>query len=106
MKINRTGKSTPSTPVAGGGRAGGKARAGKSSSQQSSTNVSLGATAQHLQTIEASMESAPVVNAAKVAEVKLAVDQGRFAVNSEVVADKLIESTGKMMNKKAGGTGE
>jgi negative regulator of flagellin synthesis FlgM len=38
------------------------------------------------------MASSPIVDAKKVAEIKLAISQGKFQVNSGVVADKLLES--------------
>ena len=38
------------------------------------------------------MASAPLVNAAKVAEIKQAISEGRFKVNASAVADSLIQS--------------
>jgi len=38
------------------------------------------------------MASAPLVNAAKVAEIKQAISEGRFKVDASVVADSLIRS--------------
>ena len=38
------------------------------------------------------MANAPLVNAAKVAEIKQAISEGRFKVDSSVVADSLIKS--------------
>lgn len=63
-----------------------------STPQPSSTNVSLGSTATQLNKMEASMASTPVVDANKVAEIKQAISEGRFQVNSSLVADKLIQS--------------
>ncbi len=60
--------------------------------QSSSTSVSLGSTAMQLSKMEASMASTPVVDARKVAEIKQAISEGRFQVNSAVVADRLIQS--------------
>lgn len=77
-----TGESTLRTPAAKNGPA----------PQQSSTSVSLGSTATQLNKMEASMANTPVVDAGKVAEIKQAISEGRFQVNSSVVADGLIAS--------------
>lgn len=54
------------------------------------TSVSLGSTAQ-LRSLGSSA-SAPQVDANKVAEIKKAISEGRFQVNSGVVADRLLSS--------------
>jgi len=91
-------KSTTPRPVAPTG--GGKARAqaekpadsAPSSSAASGTSVNIGSTSAQLQSMESSMASAPLVNAAKVAEIKQAISEGRFKVNASAVADSLIQS--------------
>lgn len=69
--------------------------------QPSSTNVSLGSTATQLSKMEASMANAPVVDAGKVAEIKQAISDGRFQVNSSVVADRLIQSVRDLISSQA-----
>lgn len=89
MKIDKPGKTLPSSMI---GEATNRATSGRSQPvpQQSGTRVSLGSTATQLNKIEASMASSPVVDAGKVAEIKQAISDGRFQVNSAVVADGLI----------------
>jgi negative regulator of flagellin synthesis FlgM len=60
--------------------------------QQSSSSVSISSTATQLGKMQASISNTPVVDANKVAEIKLAISEGRFQVNSGVVADRLIQS--------------
>ncbi len=60
--------------------------------QQSGTSVSLGSTATQLGKMEASMANTPVVDTNKVAEIKQAISEGRFQINSSLVADRLIQS--------------
>lgn len=85
---NLMGETTQRTPAAKSGPA----------PQQSSTSVSLGSTATQLNKMEASMANTPVVDAGKVAEIKQAISEGRFQVNSSVVADGLIASVRDLIN--------
>lgn len=89
MKIDKPGKTLPSSMI---GEATNRATSSKSQPvpQQSGTRVSLGSTATQLNKMEASMANSPVVDAGKVAEIKQAISDGRFQVNSAVVADGLI----------------
>ncbi len=41
-----------------------------------------------------------VIEAAKVAEIKLAISEGRFKVNPEVVADRLLETVKELIRNK------
>ncbi len=68
---------------------------------QSGTSVSLGSTATQLSKMEASMAGKPVVDANKVAEIKQAISDGRFQVNSSVVADRLIQSVRDLISSQA-----
>lgn len=95
MKIDKPSKPLPSSLV---GEASNHAPAkGKSSppptaQPSSSTSVSLGTAATQLNSMESGMINAPVINASKVAEIKQAISEGRFKVNSGAVADRLIET--------------
>ena len=52
--------------------------------------------------MESSMASTPVVDTNKVNEIKLAISQGRFQVNSGVVADKLLETVKALIGNNKG----
>ena len=94
MKIEKSSKPLPAPPGADGQT---RAPASKSadsaqSAAPSGTSVHLGATAAQLHGMESSMANSPLVNAAKVAEIKQAISEGRFQVNSSIVADSLIKT--------------
>lgn len=104
MKIDKTSNPLPTSSVAeGAARATGKAESGHASARQESgsTSVSLGSTASQLHSMENNMANAPVVNAAKVAEIKQAIAEGRFKVNTAVVADRLIATVRDLINNQA-----
>ena len=63
-----------------------------SATENSGTSVHLGTTTAQLRSMESSIASSPLVDTHKVAEIKQAISEGRFQVNSGVVADKLISS--------------
>ncbi len=94
MKIDKPSIPLPATEIGSKQQPRAQTSAAKSSSSDapSSTSVSLGHRATQLQSMESSMASTPVVDAKKVAEIKQAITEGRFQVNSGVVADKLLES--------------
>ena len=48
--------------------------------------------------MEEAISNAPVVDTAKVDEIKQAMSEGRFKVNTEKVADGLIESVRQMLS--------
>ncbi|MBI3903653.1 MAG: flagellar biosynthesis anti-sigma factor FlgM [Nitrosomonadales bacterium] len=102
MKIEKSSKPLPATATpAGEGRV--RAQATKTSDNTpsaapSSTSVNLGATSTQLRSMESSVASAPLVNAAKIAEIKQAISEGRFQVNSGVVADSLIKSVNDLIS--------
>ena len=91
VKIEKTNKPLPVAPT-GGGQARAPADRPSGTSGTSGTSVHLGATSAQLQSMEASMANTPLADMAKVAEIKLAISEGRFRVNSSVVADRLIET--------------
>jgi len=83
----------------GRGVAAQKNKANPSPQEPASTSVSLGSTASQLRSMEEG-SSAPSINAAKVAEIKQAISEGRFKVNSEVVADRLIATVRELIGER------
>ncbi|HLO64722.1 MAG TPA: flagellar biosynthesis anti-sigma factor FlgM [Azonexus sp.] len=55
--------------------------------------VSLSQVAGSLQATEK-----PPVNAARIQEIRQAISEGRFKINPEAIADRLIESTRDLLN--------
>ena len=105
MKIDKPSKPLPAAGMAGESVAHAAAK-GKSSpppatKQPGDTSVSLGSTAAQLRSMESSMANAPVVNAAKVAEIKQAISDGRFKVNPEAVAGRLLETVRDLIGNRA-----
>ena len=62
-----------------------------STAVSSNERVEITGTAQQLDDIVASLASEPAVDRQKVEDVKLALAEGRFEVNSSVVAERLLE---------------
>lgn len=103
MKIDKPSKPLPANPVAEG--AAHAATKGKSSQpavrQSGDTSVSLGSTAAQLQSMESNMANTPAINAAKVAEIKQAIADGRFKVNAEAVAGRLLDTVRDLIGSRA-----
>lgn len=102
MKIDKSNKPLPLAP-SGEGKV--RTPAAKTSGDAkpaaaSSTSVNLGATSAQLRSMETTAASTPLVNAAKVAEIKQAISEGRFQVNSGVVADSLIKSVTDLISSQ------
>lgn len=57
------------------------------------SNVKLSSLSSQLREIEAGMDKSQSVDSKKVAEIKKAIEEGRFEVNSSAVADRLLENT-------------
>ena len=95
MKIEKT---SSSSPISIAGEAKTRASTAKTTASQTAaaenngTSVHLGTTTAQLRSLEGSIASAPLVDTNKVAEIKQAISEGRFQVNSGVVADQLITS--------------
>lgn len=67
------------------------------SSSGGSDKVQLSSLSSRLQQMEGAMANTPVVDSAKVAEVKQAMSEGKFQVHPEKIADSLIQSVQQML---------
>jgi negative regulator of flagellin synthesis FlgM len=95
MKIDKTGKPIPAPSVGETTSRNPALRARTSQAKaapDNGTSVHLGTTTAQLQSMESSIASTPLVNMQKVAEIKQAISEGKFRVDSGVVADRLINS--------------
>ncbi|HZV53730.1 MAG TPA: flagellar biosynthesis anti-sigma factor FlgM [Rhodocyclaceae bacterium] len=98
MKINSTITSVGTT------QASGRSKAAASTSQPSAApsgeKVALSSLSASLQQAAVSAEG-PVVDAARVAEIKQAITEGRFQINPERIADGLLENVRQMLAKQS-----
>ena len=74
-------------------RSGGRADSGATSS-----TVQLSALSARMREIESRLGETRVVDTARVEEIKQAIAEGRFKVNPDVVADKLIDTVRDLIN--------
>lgn len=103
MKIDNSHKSVASSPVSGSGtRAGKGAPSASTAGGGKGDGVELSPLSAQLQSIESSMADTPVVDAARVAEIRQAIAEGRFKVNPDVVADHLLQTARELMRARTG----
>lgn len=101
VKIDKPSKPLPTAGEGVANTANRGKAAASTALQPDNTSVSLGSTASQLHSMESSMANTPVVNAAKVAEIKQAIADGRFKVNSEAIADSLLRTVRDLIDSKA-----
>lgn len=75
------------------------------SSAPATENVRLSALSAQLQAIDSHLASSAVVDTARVEEIKRAISEGRFKVNPEAVADRLLETVRELIQSKKGEAG-
>lgn len=63
---------------------------GKAGSQSNSDNVSLSSTGQSLAKIEAELAKTSEVDESKVAQIKAAIASGRYHIDADSIAEKLL----------------
>lgn len=103
MKIDNSIKTIPGTAangVAAGQPRSGRVGGGSRSSSPAGEKVQLSELSSQLQAVETSLASSGVVDAARVDEIKLAISEGRFKVNSGAVADRLLQAVKEMLHSR------
>ena len=97
MKIDTSIKSL-SSGIGGGARPGKGATGAPSAG--GSDHVQLSPLASQLQALNTSTADTPVVDSARVAEIRRAIAEGRFKVNPEVVADHLLQTARELLRSR------
>jgi negative regulator of flagellin synthesis FlgM len=97
-KISAYSTAEPVAPIKGSNSSGvvtdkpqGEAPAAAAAAPQSADTVTLTNSARSLQKIEEAVAKTPVVNAAKVASMKQAINSGSYQIDAGRVADKLLQ---------------
>lgn len=99
MKIDsstRTAALTGNSPAVARGD---KQAAPKGGAQDS---VQLSSMSTQIQALETSINEASGFDAGKVEAIKQAISEGRFTINAEAIADKLISSTRELLAQQKG----
>jgi negative regulator of flagellin synthesis FlgM len=91
---------TVSEPQSRGAKA--SSTAGAAGANVGGPRVDLSPLGAQLAGIEASLADVPVVDAQRVEEIKLAISEGRFKVNPNVIADKLLETVKELIQAQKG----
>jgi len=86
-----TGGSSP-TPKRTDKAAGGEPQAG-----DANKTVALSRLSSQLQAIESSLSGNGALDTARIQEIKQAISEGRFRVNAEVVADRLLDTVKELL---------
>ena len=103
MKIDSTPKPSGAGPVGPGGPGSTrpvKGPAGAPSGSGTGDQVQLSPLSSRMQAIQSSMADTPVVDMARVAEIRLAIAEGRFKVNPDAVADQLLQAARELLGSR------
>ena len=80
----------------------GAATGARKSTAAAADQVDLSSLSARLQDVEAAMADTPAVDAARIAEIKQAISEGRFQINPERIADGLLDSVRQMLARQQG----
>ncbi|HVY08456.1 MAG TPA: flagellar biosynthesis anti-sigma factor FlgM [Burkholderiales bacterium] len=94
MKIDNSLKSVGNLPGEAASAKNGKAETAK---PQSGVSVDISGVSSQLQALGAQGSGSEVVDAARVSEIKQAISEGRFQVNPDVVADRLLQTVHELI---------
>ena len=100
MKINDTLNTTPGLPVSPQQTRTDRAPDKASVTPTPSANVQISSLSTQLQALQSSQASSAVFETKKVEAIKQAISEGKFQVNSEKVADGLLETVKDLINSR------
>ena len=100
MKIDNTPKPAGNSPVGPGAARPGKGAASAPEGSGTGDQVQLSALSARMQAIQGGMADTPVVDMARVAEIRLAIAEGRFKVNPDAVADHLLQAARELLGSR------
>ena len=97
LKIDNSVKSVSQTKAS---QAASKTRGGAAKTPRatgSQEKVDIGPLSSQLHALESSLENVQVVDSARVEAIKQAISEGRFRVNPDVVADRLLSTVKELV---------
>ena len=104
MKIDNSIKSVAGISVSDGRTRTDKNTGVSPNPAPPSDNVHLSSLSSQLQAIESNLANSGVVDRARVEEIKQAISDGRFKVNPEVIADRLLQTVRDLIHSHKGKT--
>lgn len=102
MKIDNSVKSAGGMPSNDGRTRSSKEASKTGASSQGGEKVELSSMSSRMKQMEETIANTPVVDSNKVDEIKQAMSEGRFKVDTGKVADGLIESVRQMLSTQQG----
>lgn len=106
MKIDNSIKTVGGISVSDGRKRADKSAGANPSPASPAGNVHLSPLSSQLQAIESNLANGgEVVDRARVEEIKQAISDGRFKVNPEVIADRLLETVRDLIQFHRGKAG-
>jgi negative regulator of flagellin synthesis FlgM len=105
MKIDNAIKTVAGVPLSDGQKRADKTVAVNSNPAASADDIQFSTLSSQLHAIEGNLASGGFVDVARVEEIKQAISDGRFKVNPEVVADRLLETVRDLIQAQKGKAG-
>lgn len=100
MKIDKRLTSVSGSKTVSSAQGAGARKASEVKSGGKADKLHITASAAQLRELEGQLGKLEIENAVKVKAVKLAISNGSFKVDSEVVADRLIDNTKELVRKR------
>lgn len=98
MKIENSLNSFPPSSASDAPARTAQAKTAESQTPPEGVNVRLGSASSQLRSMEVDVANASAVDSKKVAEIKQAISEGRFQINSAAIADGLINDVEELIN--------